>query len=146
MPGWEYRDDTNATTPLHLDGRPAGHTLSFAFSPNYAKDGRLLRFVWACYSRAPAVKTSDIFYQSLDEGKTWNKMPTFVSDRFAWYPHRLRTLRDGTLVLAAPRAPKWGKDSDYPIRAAMKLQREVGSDTRPVLQQEVSTISALGTA
>ena len=39
---------------------------------------------------------------------------------FAWYPHRLRTLRDGTLVLAAPRGAKWGKDSDYPIRAAMK--------------------------
>jgi len=42
VPGWEYRDDTNATTPLHLDGRPAGQTLSFAFSPAYTKDGRLL--------------------------------------------------------------------------------------------------------
>ena len=41
VPGWVYRDDTNTTAPLHLDGRPAGHTLSFAFSPAYAKDGEL---------------------------------------------------------------------------------------------------------
>jgi len=92
-----------------------------AFAQARTKDGKLLRFVWACYSTDPSVKTNDIYYQSDDEGKTWKKMPAFVSDRFAWYPHRLRTLRDGTLVLAAPRAAKWGKDSDYPIRAAMKL-------------------------
>jgi hypothetical protein len=41
VPGWEYRDDSNTTAPLHLDGRPAGHALSFAFSPAYAKDGKL---------------------------------------------------------------------------------------------------------
>src|SRR5437764_621987 len=38
VPGWEYRDDTNSTTPLHLDNRPQGHTLTFAFSPAYGKD------------------------------------------------------------------------------------------------------------
>jgi hypothetical protein len=41
VPGWEWRDDTDATTPLHLDPRPPGHVLTFAFSPTYAKDGRL---------------------------------------------------------------------------------------------------------
>jgi photosystem II stability/assembly factor-like uncharacterized protein len=41
VPGWEYRDDTNSTTPLQLDSRPRGHTLSLAFSPAYTKDGRL---------------------------------------------------------------------------------------------------------
>jgi hypothetical protein len=41
VPGWEYRDDTNTTTPLHLDRRPQGHTLAFAFSPDYGKDGKL---------------------------------------------------------------------------------------------------------
>ena len=41
VPGWEYRDDTNTTTPLRLDPRPAGQTLSFAFSPDYPTDGRL---------------------------------------------------------------------------------------------------------
>ena len=34
VPGWEYRDDTNATAPLQLDGRPQGQTLSFGFSPS----------------------------------------------------------------------------------------------------------------
>jgi len=42
VPGWEYRDDANTTTPLQLDHRPQGHTLAFAFSPAYAKDGELL--------------------------------------------------------------------------------------------------------
>jgi RNA polymerase sigma-70 factor (ECF subfamily) len=41
VPGWEYRDDTKTTTPLHLTNRPPGQTLSFAFSPAYAKDGEL---------------------------------------------------------------------------------------------------------
>src|SRR5438270_5107063 len=41
IPGWEYRDDTTATSPLQLDPRPRGHVFTFAFSPSYAKDGRL---------------------------------------------------------------------------------------------------------
>ena len=79
------------------------------FSQARTKNGNLLRFVWACYSTDRSVKTSDIYYRSDDEGKTWEKMPTFVSDRFAWYPHRLRALRDGTLVLAAPQRPSGEK-------------------------------------
>src|SRR6185503_1652395 len=46
-------------------------------------------------------------------------------------PHRLRTLRDGTLVLCCPRAPRWGKGTDYPIRAATKL--DVVSDMEMML-------------
>jgi hypothetical protein len=92
-----------------------------SFAQARTADGKFLRFVWACYSLDPAAKPSEIYYQSLDDGKTWQKMPPFVSDHFAWYPHRLRTLHDGTLVLCAPRAAKWGKGSDYPIRAATKL-------------------------
>ncbi|MBV8162236.1 MAG: sigma-70 family RNA polymerase sigma factor [Acidimicrobiia bacterium] len=41
VPGWQYRDDTTTTTPLDFQARPRGHTLSFAFSPTYAKDGKL---------------------------------------------------------------------------------------------------------
>src|SRR5206468_4622336 len=41
VPGWEYRDDSNSTSPMRLDNRPSGHTLSLAFSPAYAKDGKL---------------------------------------------------------------------------------------------------------
>jgi hypothetical protein len=48
-------------------------------------------------------------------------MPAFHDAHFASYPHRLRTLRDGTLVLCVPLAPRWGRGSDRPIRAAMRL-------------------------
>ncbi|MBV8982100.1 MAG: hypothetical protein JO086_14450, partial [Acidimicrobiia bacterium] len=41
VPGWEYRDDLNSTTPLHLTNRPPGQTLSFGFSSSYARDGEL---------------------------------------------------------------------------------------------------------
>ncbi|HTL29893.1 MAG TPA: sialidase family protein, partial [Tepidisphaeraceae bacterium] len=83
------------------------------------------------YSRDPNAKPNEIYYQSHDGGKTWEKQKPFVSDRFVWYPHRMRTLRDGTLVLCCPRASKWGKGTDYPIRAAMKL--DVVSDMEMML-------------
>jgi hypothetical protein len=92
-----------------------------SFAQARTRDGNFLRFVWACYSLDPSVKPNEIYQRSTDDGKTWKKMPPFVSNRFAWYPHRLRTLRDGTLVLCCPRASKWGKGTDYPIRAAMRL-------------------------
>lgn len=92
-----------------------------SFGQARTKDGHFLRFVWTCYSEDLSEKPNEIFYESSDDGKTWNKQTPFVSGRFAWYPHRLRTLRDGTLVLCAPRAFKWGKGTDYPVRAAIKL-------------------------
>jgi hypothetical protein len=100
-------------TPTKTDGG------SFAQASTIS--GHLLRFVWACYSTDPSVKPNEIYYRSDDAGKTWRKMPPFVSDHFAWYPHRLRTLQDGTLVLVAARGAKWGVDSEYPIRAAINL-------------------------
>jgi hypothetical protein len=42
VPGWEYRDDSETAAPLRLDPRPPGHVLTFAFSPGYPKDSRLL--------------------------------------------------------------------------------------------------------
>lgn len=92
-----------------------------SFAQARSKDGKFLRFVWACYSTDPATKPNEIYYQSDDNGKSWRKQPPFVNERFAWYPHRLRTLRDGTMVLCAPRASRWGERTEYPIRAAMKL-------------------------
>ena len=81
-----------------------------SFGQALTPDGTLHRFVWACYSRDPKTKTSDIYRISRDEGKTWTAGPTFVSDRFAWYPHRLRTLRDGTLVPSAAAEPNGAKE------------------------------------
>ncbi len=92
-----------------------------SFAQARTKDGRFLRFVWACYAFDRSVKPNEIYYQSSDNGKTWEKMPPFVSGEFAWYPHRLRALRDGTLVLCAPLAHSWGEGTDYPVRAATKL-------------------------
>jgi hypothetical protein len=92
-----------------------------SFAQAQTLDGVFHRFVWACYSRDPHLKPNEIYHQSRDSGRTWKKMTPIVSERFAWYPHRLRTLRDGTLVLCCPRAPRWGKGTDYPVRAAVRF-------------------------
>jgi hypothetical protein len=97
------------------------HHSAGSFGQARTRDGRFLRFVWSCYSLDPAIKPNEIFYESADNGKTWKKMPPFHDPHFASYPHRLRTLRDGTLVLAVPLAPKWGQGTDHPVRAAMRL-------------------------
>jgi hypothetical protein len=102
-----------------------------AFGQAMTPDGTLHRFVWACYSRDPGVKSGDIYEVSHDEGRTWVAGPKFVSDEFAWYPQRLRTLRDGTLVLCCPRASKWGKGTDSPVRAAVRF--DVVSDMEMML-------------
>ena len=101
--------------------REATRTDGGSFAQARTKQGRFLRFVWACYSPDPSRNPGEIYYQSVDDVKSWEKMPPFVSPHFAWYPHRLRTLRDGTLVLCAPRAFKWGQGTEYPIRAAIRL-------------------------
>jgi hypothetical protein len=84
-------------------------------------DGRFLRFNWACYALDPDTRTNDILRVSADNGRSWQKTPPFLPERFAYYPHRLRTLRDGTLVLCLPIAPRWGPDADRPLRTGMQL-------------------------
>jgi hypothetical protein len=97
------------------------HHSAGSFGQARTRDGRFLRFVWSCYSLDPAIKPNEIGYESGDDGKTWKKMPAFHDAHFASYPHRLRTLRDGTLVLCVPLAPRWGRGTDRPIRTAMRL-------------------------
>ncbi|MBP87527.1 MAG: hypothetical protein CMJ64_12515 [Planctomycetaceae bacterium] len=91
------------------------------FASARTTDGRFLRFNWACYSLDAAIKTNDILRVSADNGKTWQPAAPFCTDRFAYYSHRLRTLRDGTLVLCMPYKPRWGKGTDRPLRTAMQL-------------------------
>ena len=81
------------------------------------KDGRFLRFIWSCYSLDPDLEPNEILYESDDNGGTWKKMPPFHNGHFVSYPHRLRTLRDETLVLCMPLQPRWGKGTDRPTRA-----------------------------
>lgn len=94
-----------------------------SFGQARTRDARFLRFIWAAYSFGPdRLQPNEIFYQSRDNGQTWEKMPAFHDPHFVSYPHRLRTLRDGTLVLALPLAPKWGRDEpERPVRAAVRL-------------------------
>ena len=91
------------------------------FATARTTEGRFLRFIWACYSLDEAVNPNDIFYTSDDNGKSWKKMPPFHHERFSSYAHRLRTLRDGTFVLALPLSPRWGKGRDRPVMAARNL-------------------------
>ena len=93
---------TDAMRSWNVVSRTPTSTNGGSFGQAGTPDGTLHRFVWACYSRDSNVKTSDIYQLSRDGGKTWVPGPTFVSDRFAWYPQRLRHLRDGTLVLCCP--------------------------------------------
>jgi hypothetical protein len=72
------------------------------FAQAYAGDGRFIRFLWNGYSYEPGRDPSAILYISDDEGRTWRKCPPFHDRRFISYPHRLRTLSDGTLALAIP--------------------------------------------
>jgi hypothetical protein len=79
-------------------------------------DGRFLRFLWETYSLQPNADPGQIFNISSDGGQTWIKQPPFHDKRFCSYPHRLRTLRDGTLVLALPMFPAWGPATSFPMR------------------------------
>lgn len=85
------------------------------------KDGRFLRFMSSCYSLDPSVARNEILYESGDNGKTWKKMPPFHDAHFAGFPHRMRMLRDGTLVFSLCLAPPWGKGTERPVRAAVNL-------------------------
>ena len=92
-----------------------------SFGQARTRDGRFLRFAWSCYSLDSSVAPNEVFYESTDNGQTWKKMPPFHDDHFVSWPHRLRTLRDGTLVLCVPMRPKWGSDTDYPTRTSRRL-------------------------
>jgi len=91
-----------------------------SFGQARTADGRFLRFVWSCYSLDESLQANEIFFTSADDGLTWVKQSPFHDAHFSSYPHRLRTLRDGTLVLCLPLAPRWG-DADRPLRTAMNL-------------------------
>ena len=97
------------------------HHSAGSFGQARTKDGRFLRFVWSVYSLDPKVKPNEILYESRDNGRTWIKRRPFHDARFASAPHRLRMLRDSTLVLALPLFPKWEKGTERPLRACMDL-------------------------
>jgi len=92
-----------------------------SFGQARTADGRFLRFVWSCYAFDPSIERNEIFFESEDEGRTWVKKPPFHDAHFFSAPHRMRALRDGTLVLCMPLMPRWGEGSDRPLRTAINL-------------------------
>ena len=96
------------------------HTVG-QFGTARTRDGRFLRFVWSCYSLDDATAANEIFSTSWDDGQTWQKMPPFHDPHFASHPHRLRTLRDGTLVLCVPFHARWDTP-ERPVRTCRDLR------------------------
>ncbi|MDA0748162.1 MAG: sialidase family protein [bacterium] len=92
------------------------------FGTARTREGRLLRFVWAAYSLEKDIAPNQILYTSDDEGCTWQLQPGFHHPNFASHPHRLRTLRDGTLVLCVPLNERFGTP-EKPVRTAVHLDR-----------------------
>lgn len=93
-----------------------------SFGQVRTRDGRFLRFVWSVYSLDATLRPNEILFESRDNGKTWIKREAFHDSHFISHPHRLRTLRDGTLVLALPLGMKWGPGTDRPLRTCKDLE------------------------
>ena len=115
----ESRDNMQTWKVISRQPYHHQHTVG-QFGTTRTRDGRFLRFIWACYSPDESVAANEIFYESADDGKTWKKRPAFHDPHFFSWPHRLRTLRDGTLVLCIPLGPRWGTP-ERPVRTCTDL-------------------------
>jgi len=96
------------------------------FAQARTKDGRFLRFGWSAQWLDPTRHPGSIFFVSSDNGQSWQLQPPFHDRRVFSYAHRLRTLRDGTMVLAIPFGPPWGEGTSCPIRACTNLNADSG--------------------
>lgn len=97
------------------------HHAGYSFAQARTRDGRFLWLTAGAYSLDASSAANEILSESCDDGKTWRKRAAFHDPRFASFPHRMRTLRDGTLVVAVPLVPRWGRGTDRPVRTAMNL-------------------------
>ena len=95
----ESCDEMNTWKIISHD-KQHGRGASGAFAQAFTEQGRFLRFVWPQYSEDS--DTTAIYYVSEDNGFTWIQQAALHDNRFCSYPHRMRTLSDGTLVLVLP--------------------------------------------
>jgi len=88
-----------------------------AFAQVRTRDGRFLGARWTCYSLEEPRRPGQFMFESTD-GAAWTPLPPMLDDRFAAYPHRMKQLRDGTIVLAVPYGLMWGPDKSLPVRVS----------------------------
>jgi hypothetical protein len=91
-PGLAWR----ARADWPLDGAPAE-----AHAACMTRDGRVLRMLRPDSARPRGAHGGEPLFVSSDSGRTWHQGPPLLPARFALYPHRVRQLRDGTIVMAA---------------------------------------------
>ena len=116
----ESRDELRTWQVISRQLAPFQHSAG-SFGQARTADGRFLRTFWAGYDLGGTLRSNDILFASADNGLTWVLQPPLHSPRFLSYPHRLRTLRDGTLVLALPLEEAWGPGTSRPVRTCMDL-------------------------
>jgi hypothetical protein len=126
----ESRDDLRTWNVIsRWDADSIGTAAWGAFAQARTRDGRFLRFIWQAYAdqedATGKLIGNRIYYMSDDNGQTWRLQPPFHDDRFFSFAHRLRTLRDGTLVLAIPFSRGYGPGQARPSRIA----RDPSADT-----------------
>lgn len=91
---------------------------SSPFAQVRTRDGRFLRGLWTCYSLEEPQQPGRFLFESTDDGATWKRLPPLLDDRLCAHPHRMKQLRDGTIVLAVPYGLMWGPDKLIPVRTA----------------------------
>ena len=91
------------------------HTVGIYGASARTTDGKFIRFIWSGYNLDPKPGPNEVFEVSLDNGRTWVNQGPFHDEHFLSWAHRLRTLRDGTLVLCLPFGTPY-PTKRYPIR------------------------------
>lgn len=124
----ESTDDMKTWKVISREPCRYHHTAGTYANQMRTRDGRFLRFVGAHYDLNPKTKANETLYESSDEGKTWQLMPPFMDARFASYPHRLRMLRDGTLVLFTLYVPLPRPGTDRPMYNIRRLDVATGEE------------------
>ncbi len=113
----ESTDEMQSWHEVSRKGYRFHHTVGLYGGSGRTRNGKFLRFHWPVYCFDRSVKPNEILEVSEDDGKTWINKGSFHDAHFTGYPHRLRMLRDGTLVVCVPLWPRFGT-SERPIRAS----------------------------
>lgn len=116
-PGWVYHDDTKAVTPLDMWPVPVADYATYAFSPSYMSDRRVLLGGWNLGSEGPQTATVSVcrasrcgmptFLPGLVGSPNLLAAPSYARTglAFAWGNSRLLRSGDGGHTFAPIRIP-----------------------------------------